>query len=141
MAKNRQALSDEQIISAIMACGSIRRAAVALQCSPRAIYNRWGSEAFQTAFRAAKAAVLRETVNELAKHSTAAVKVAAGIMNDSEVNPSIRLSACRTILDGLTKMTQILTETDNEIGKTAETVPWNSPYMKNFDNWGSVVND
>ena len=141
MAKNRQALSDEKIISAIMGYGSIRKAAVALQCSPRAIYNRWGSEAFQTAFRAAQMAILQQTVNKLSAHSLEAVETVAKIMNDNETNSAVRLSAARILLDNLSKLSTITIEQGEKIGEASGNVPWDSKYLNPVDDWGDRIND
>ena len=141
MSKNRTAVSDEAIISAILARGSIRRAALSLSVSPRMIYSRWGSPAFQVAFRAAQTAILQQTVNRLSESSLEAVETVKAIMSNTETNPAIRLSAARTILDNLGRLSSVLIEQGQTIGETSGNVPWDSPYLNPVDDWGNVEND
>lgn len=136
MGRNRQALSDERIISALLAHASIRKAAMSLDCSPRCIYARWGFPSFQTALKAAQTAILQQTVNKLSEHSLEAVETVAKIMNDNETNSAVRLSAARILLDNLSKLSTITIEQGEKIGEASGNVPWDSQYLNPVDDWG-----
>ena len=67
---------------------------------------------FRAEYQAAKAAVMREAVNNLNSRIGAAISTIAGIMEDTEANPAIRLQAAQTILNTAAKFTERLDKAD-----------------------------
>lgn len=88
-----QAVSDEQIIAALLNNGTLKAAASAAGISERALYDRMNNGNFQALYRAAKADLIRAAVFNLNNQLQEAVNTVAEIMADKENNPAIRLQA------------------------------------------------
>lgn len=91
--------SDEEIIAALIANGSITAAAKAAGCSPRTIYDRLNDRGFVAAYDSAKLDILRGAVFDLAQATTAAAATLGEIVADKEVNPQTRVLAAQTIFE------------------------------------------
>ena len=111
MAK-RSAISNEEIIAALMNSSTLAQAAQAAGISSRALYSRLTEQDFTAKYQAARAAVLRETVNQLTTRASAAVNTIAGIMEDKEASPATRLQAAQIILNETAKFTARLDKAD-----------------------------
>ena len=107
MAKT-QAVSDEQIIAALLDNGTLKTAAAAAGISERALYDRMNKGEFQALYKAAKADLIRAAVFNLNKQLQAAIDTVAEIMTDQDANPAIRLQAAQTILNNAGKFAQRL---------------------------------
>jgi len=105
-----KAISDEQIIAALLNYKTIKEAAAAVGLSERAIYDRMNAGSFKTLYLNAKADIMRSAVISLNENITAAVQTIADVMNDKNNNPAIRLQAAQTLLNNAAKFTQRLTE-------------------------------
>ena len=116
MAKNAKAVSDEEIIAALMCNSTIAAAAKAAGISSRALYDRMGERDFKAQYAAAKAALIRQTVCNFNARITEAIDTIAGIMQDPECNPAVRLQAAQTILNNAAKFAERLNAED----KTAD---------------------
>ena len=92
------AVSDEQIIAAILQTGSTKDAAEALGITPKTIYTRRTTDAFKALWYAAKADILRGATLNLNRTVAKAVDTIAEIMNDQTANPAVRLQAAGMIL-------------------------------------------
>ena len=103
-----QAVSDEQIIAALLNNGTLKTAAAAAGISERALYDRMNNGTFQALYRAAKADLIRAAVFNLNNQLQEAVNTVAEIMADKENNPAIRLQAAQTILNNAGKFSQRL---------------------------------
>lgn len=112
MAKKETAVSNEKIIAALMNSSTLAQAAQAAGVSSRGLYDRMTDQQFRAEYQAAKAAVLREAVNNLNSRIGAAISTIAGIMEDTEANPAIRLQAAQTILNTAAKFTERLDKAD-----------------------------
>lgn len=110
--KNQSAVSDEQIIAALMGSGSIAQAAEMTGIAPRTIYDRMGYRDFQAAYSAAKADVVRQAVLTMNRNLSAAVEVVTGIMSDDGNTPAIRLQAAKLLLENAARFTDRLSEAD-----------------------------
>lgn len=108
-------ISDQQIITALMNCGTLKETASAVGISERALYDRMNNREFRENYRRAKADVIRKSVFTLNHQIEAAVAIVVEIMCDKDVNPSIRLQAAQTILNNAGKFSERL----NEDEKTA----------------------
>lgn len=114
---NQTALSDEQIIAALMHSASLRQAADTLGISPRALYDRMGYRDFKAAYSAAKAEVMRQAVQSLNAKLAAAIEVIAEIMTDDNTATPYRLQAAKLILDNTGKFTARLDAADKYIAE------------------------
>ena len=110
--KNQSAVSDEQIIAALMGSGSIAQAAEMTGIAPRTIYDRMGFRDFQAAYSAAKADIVRQAVLTMNRNLSAAVDTVTGIMNDDGNTPAIRLQAAKLLLENAARFTDRLSEAD-----------------------------
>ena len=116
--ENTKAVSDEEIIAALMANSTIAKAAEAAGISRRALYDRMGEKDFQGQYAAAKAALIRQAVFTINAKLTEAIDTIAGIMQDPEVNPAVRLQAAQTILNNATKFAERLSAEDKKAEDT-----------------------
>ena len=105
---NKQTVPDEQIIAALLAHGTIKAAAEAVNLSERAIYDRMNTGAFQALYKAAKADLIRAAVFNINNKLNAAIETVSEIMNNPDNNAAVRLQAAQTILNNAAKFTQRL---------------------------------
>lgn len=108
-------VSDQQIITALMNCGTLKETASAVGISERTLYDRMNNREFRENYRRAKADVIRKSVFTMNQQIEAAVAIVVEIMCDRSVNPAIRLQAAQTILNNAGKFSERL----NEDEKTA----------------------
>lgn len=107
MAKTK-AISDEAIVAALLANGTIKAAAEAVGLSERAVYDRMKNGDFQALYRSAKNDLIRSAVVDLNKRVQRAIDVIAEIMEDPDTNPATRLQAAQTVLTQAGKFAQRL---------------------------------
>ena len=117
--RNNTAVSDEEIIAALLNSGSIAQAAQLTGIAPRTIYDRMGNREFKAAYSAAKADIVRQAVLTLSRNLAAAVDVVMDVMNDDSTNPAIRLQAARMIIDGAAKFTDRMAKADEYTAEKA----------------------
>lgn len=103
-----KAISDEQIIAALLDHGTIRAAAGAVGISERALYDRMNKGEFQALYKAAKADLIRAAVLNLNRQLQAAIDTVSEIMQDPDNNAAVRLQAAQTILNNAGKFAQRL---------------------------------
>lgn len=103
-----KAVTDEQIIAALLNAGTIREAAAAVGLSERAIYDRMNGGEFQALYKAAKVDIVRGAVFALNNKLQTAINTVAEIMSDYDTNPATRLQAAQTIINSAAKFTQRL---------------------------------
>ena len=116
MAKTReQAVSDEQIIAAILNNRTLKAAAAAAGISERALYDRMNDGDFQALYKAAKADLIRAAVFNLNSKLQEAIDTVAEIMADPDNNAAIRLQAAQTILNNAGKFSQRLQADENGV--------------------------
>lgn len=101
---NAKAVSDEEIIAAILQHGTMKEAAAAAGISTRAIYDRMESREFRSLYMAAKDDLIRQAVFSVNRKLSQAVDTIAEIMTDPDNNPAIRLQAAQTILKNAESM-------------------------------------
>lgn len=101
---NTKAVSDEEIIAAILQHGTMKEAAAAAGISTRAIYDRMESREFRSLYMAAKDDLIRQAVFSVNRKLSQAVDTIAEIMTDPDNNPAIRLQAAQTILKNAESM-------------------------------------
>ena len=115
MGKQAQAISDEQIIAALLNNGTLKAAASAAGISERALYDRMNRGEFQALYKSAKADLIRAAVFNLNNQLQEAINTVAEIMTDKDNNPAIRLQAAQTILNNAGKFSQRLQADENSV--------------------------
>lgn len=114
MAKEK-AISDEQIIAALLDNGTIRAAAQAAGISERTLYDRMNKGEFQALYKAAKADLIRAAVLNINRQLQAAIDTVVEVMQDPDNNAAVRLQAAQTILNNAGKFAQRLQLDENSV--------------------------
>ena len=109
MAKNTKAISNEEIIAALLQHGTIREAAEAAGTTPRTIYDRMKDREFRADYMEAKNDIIRKAVFSINERLSEAIDAVSDIMNDADTNPAVRLQAAQTILNNAGKFAERLT--------------------------------
>ena len=121
MGKEKQAaVSDEQIIAALLNSGTLKAAASAVGISERALYDRMNRGEFQALYKSAKADLIRAAVFNLNNQLQEAINTVSEIMTDKENNPAIRLQAAQTILNNAGKFAERLQITETTVTRQEE---------------------
>ena len=119
MRKNQTAVSDEQIIAALLSSGSIAQAAQMTGIATRTIYDRMGYREFRAAYSAAKADLVRQAVLTMSRNLSAAVDTVTSIMMDDGNPAATRLQAAKLILENAARFTDRLADADRYTGEQA----------------------
>lgn len=125
--KNNTAVSDEEIIAALLDSGTVKEAATKTGVSARTIRERMCDRDFKSAYNGAKADIVRKAVLSFNGKLSAAIDAVADIMADKATNPAVRLQAAQTIINNAGKFADRLAKTED---RTADET--RSP----FDLWG-----
>lgn len=96
--KFRKSLSDEAIIAALIAEGTVKGAAISLGCTERTLYKRMKAPAFQEMYAAARADILKTATSKLQGQLCKAVDTLVEIMEDRKSPQQTRVNAASTIL-------------------------------------------
>ena len=118
--KNQTAVSDEEIIAALLQSGSIAQATELTGISARSIYDRMGTRDFKAAYSAAKSDIVRAAVLTMNRSLAAAVEVVTGIMNDDSNNAGTRLQAAKMIIENAAKFSDRMAAEDKATAEWAE---------------------
>ena len=106
---NTKAISNEEIIAALLQHGTVKDAAAAAGTTPRTIYDRMNDREFRAEYMEAKNDIIRKAVFTINEKLSAAIDAVAEIMTDKDNNPAIRLQAAQTILNNAGKFAERLT--------------------------------
>ena len=93
-----QKLNDEKILGALLAAGSVRKAAKIADVSEATIRNRLNDEAFRIQYERAKAAVLSEACDAISARLTLAVDTLCEVLDSTETAATVRVSAADSLL-------------------------------------------
>ena len=93
-----QKLNDEKILGALLAAGSVRKAAKIADVSEATIRNRLNDEAFRIQYEKAKAAVLSEACDAISARLTLAVDTLCEVLDSTEIAATVRVSAADSLL-------------------------------------------
>ena len=93
-----QRKNDEILLSALIACGSIRAAAKIAECSETTIRTRLNDDDFRQRYEQAKGAILTEACDALSARLTLAVDTLCEVLEDTENAATVRVSAASEIL-------------------------------------------
>ena len=92
------AISNEKIMAALIACGSVRAAAKAEGVSETTIRARLNDPDFRKEYETAKGAILTEACDSLAARLTHAVEVLVDVLDNTENAATVRVSAADSLL-------------------------------------------
>ena len=104
------AVSDEQIIAALLQHGTMKEAAAACGISPRTIYDRMDKREFRAQYMAAKNDLIRKAVFSINKKLSDAVDTVAAIMTDTDTTPAVRLQAAQVIINNAGRFAERLSQ-------------------------------
>lgn len=90
--------TDEAILTALLASGSIRQAAAALGCSVGCVRNRLKDEPFRKRYEDEKAAALSEACDCMKIRVTSAVDTLSAVMENADNPATVRVSAADSLL-------------------------------------------
>ena len=114
MTKNTKAVSNEEIIAALLQYGTIKEAAAAAGTTPRTVYDRMKNDRdFRGEYAEAKNSIVRKAVFSINERLEQAIEAVCDIMNDPETNPAVRLQAAQTILNNAAKFNERLTKDES----------------------------
>lgn len=119
--KKSSAVSNEQLITALMESGTVKEAAGRCGISERTVYNRLAESDFQAAYKMARADLLRESVKALREKRQAVYEVMDSIMQSTTINPDTRLKAAGMILAAVDQAEEALKEAEQEALKAMDT--------------------
>ena len=102
----RKRLTDEEIISGLIAQGSIKGAAASLKCTARTLYDRMKSPEFKDLYAQAKADILKTATAKLQGNLCGAIDTLAKIMTDPEAPKQTRANCAVSILQYGAKYTE-----------------------------------
>ena len=122
--RNESAVSNEEIISALLSSGTIAGAAAAVGIAPRTIYDRMADADFKAAYSAAKSDVLRTALLAANARLTDAIQTIADIMSNEKNNPATRLQAAQTIISTAARFTDRLRAEEAPLTSGKDTDPF-----------------
>lgn len=112
---NNTAISNEEIIAALLQHGTIKDAAAALGISVRTVYDRMQHDKdFRAGYVATKTDIVRGATLAINKKINQAVEAITQIMTDQAVAPAIRLKAAQAILYNAVKFTERLAQDEHK---------------------------
>lgn len=120
MTRNQTAISDEEIIAALLKSGTIAQAAELTGLSARAIYDRMGNRDFKAAYSAAKTDIIRAATLDMNRNLSAAVAVIMDVMNDQSNPAMTRLQAARMLIDSAARFADRMAKEDAATATWAE---------------------
>ena len=120
MGRNTKAISNEEIIAALLQHGTVRAAAEAAGTTPRTIYDRMKDREFRADYMEAKNDIIRKAVYSINGKLSEAIDAVADIMNDSNTNPAVRLQAAQVIINNAGKFADRLSSDERESRETAD---------------------
>lgn len=102
----RKRLTDEAIIAALIAEGSIKGAAASLKCTTRTLYERMKKPEFKALYSQAKADILKTATAKLQGNLCGAIDTLTEIMKDTEAPKQTRANCAVSVLQYGAKFTE-----------------------------------
>ena len=91
-------MNNEQIMAALIACGSVRAAAKIAGCSETTIRTRLNDSVFRDRYEQAKGAILTEACDAISARLTRAIDTLCEVLEDTENAATVRVSAADSLL-------------------------------------------
>lgn len=95
------------IMLSLLQGNSIVATANKCSCSVNAVYTRLNDEKFKNRLKEEQKQLFERSKHKIQYILTDAIEVAECIMNDAEVPPNTRLTACNLIISNVLKITEI----------------------------------
>ena len=102
----RKRLQDEEIITALIAEGSIKGAAASLKCTARTLYERMKKPEFKDLYAQAKGEILKTATAKLQGNLCGAIDTLTEIMTDKEAPKQTRANCAVSVLQYGAKFTE-----------------------------------
>ena len=102
----RKRLTDEAIIAALIAEGSIKGAAASLECTTRTLYERMKKPEFKALYTQAKGEILKAATAKLQGQVTGAIDTLVEIRDDHEAPKQTRANCAVNILQYAARFTE-----------------------------------
>ena len=102
----RKRLTDEAIIAALIAEGSIKGAAASLECTTRTLYERMKKPEVKELYAQAKGEILKAATAKLQGNLCGAIDTLAEIMTDEEAAKQTRVNSAVSILQYAARFTE-----------------------------------
>ena len=102
----RKRLTDEEIIAALIAEGSIKGAAASLKCTARTLYERMKKPEFKDLYAQAKGEILKQATAKLQGTLCGAIDTLTEIMKDTEAAKQTRVNSAVSILQYAARFTE-----------------------------------
>ena len=131
---NNKAVSNEEIIAAMMTHGTIKEAAAAVGISPKTLYNRMDNREFKIEYAEAKADLVRQAAHTLNSKLTCAIDTIAEMMTDKEVNAAVRLQAAQTIINNVAVFAERLKKDEKNAAWQRENTEFDEIFDRCFAN-------
>ena len=103
---SKKRLTDEAIIAALIAEGSIKGAAASLKCTTRTLYERMKKPEFKELYAQAKGEILKAATAKLQGNLCGAIDTLAEIMTDEEAAKQTRVNSAVSILQYAARFTE-----------------------------------
>ncbi len=97
-------LTDEEIVSALIECGTIKATAEQLGVQVKTLYSRMKNDSFRDLYHRAKADLVKAATAKMQGYLTDACAVIADIMKDADTAQQTRLNAADCIIRNTLKM-------------------------------------
>ena len=115
-----KAVSNEEIIAALLQHGTVREAAKAAGTTARTVYDRMQTQDFNAEYSAAKNEIIRKALLSVNDRLGAAIDEVAAIMTDPNVNAAVRLQAAQTIINSAAKFSERLERSEKTQRRQAD---------------------
>lgn len=103
---SKKRLTDEAIIAALIAEGSIKGAAASLHCTTRTLYERMKKPEFKDLYAQAKADILKTATAKLQGNLCGAIDTLTEIMKDEEAPKQTRVNSAVSVLQYAARFTE-----------------------------------
>lgn len=100
---NNAAVSNQELIAAILSSTTLTEAANKTGISIRCLHNRMHEPDFRIAYTDAKNEIMRKAIAQIHGHLYEALETVTSIMSNPDNNPQVRLQAAQTLINTMTK--------------------------------------
>ncbi len=121
--RKENAISNEEIIAALLSSGTIQGAAEAAGLAPRTIYDRMADGEFKAAYSAAKSDMLRTALIATNNRLSEAIQTIGEIMSNQQNNLATRLQAAQTIINTAARFADRLRAEEAPLTNSSDTDP------------------
>lgn len=91
-------VSDNKLLSALIAEGSVTQAANKCRCSRQTVYKKLADPVFRAAYDATQGAILAGVTAYIGNSLDRAVETLTAILDDVEASPGVKVSAADSLL-------------------------------------------